>query len=688
MDNIFVEFLPPWVETNMQPAFYDKESGTCLQQTARMYDRVNMLVRMFNKLSKQTKETVEEYIDKFNELHDYVMDYFANLDVQEEIDNKLDQMAEDGTLTDIIAEYLKLKGVLAFDNVASLKEATNIVNGSMVETYGYYSAGDGGSAKYKIRNITNDDVIDEMFIIEITADPSNTLIAEYISTGELSTKQVGIVGDGTTDETDKLQKFFAYNTSKYIVNSPNILIDGNMSITSNSYIEFEDGCKITRKTTDATHYYMLHLDNVDNVTINNAHLVGDKTTHTGADGQWGHGINVVCSTNILIENSIIEDTWGDGIYIGLYSTKGEYQQVENVKVTNCIIDNCSRNGISVCSGKNILIEDCKISNVTRIAPKAGIDIELEAPAGQTPLFENLVINNIFTSENGEGINVYCGADFNAGQVKVSNHHSYNENRCLYMIGFNNSASVFTYEDSYIELANTFAIIINKSKDSKGYIKNIIVDSSKLADINNSYHGVIGLVNNSDSGYTTGGLVIDGVKVIKTHSDKHIWGTFLMFNSSNTGSIEDITMKNISNDVYNNVGLKPLFFSPSAGTGVYDWSKFAIENCTFERISNSPTVTLSGSDDGFCNLFTKSALWQNSTTTISPKFPNGIYEISVLSKSTYSHVITFDSGYNVYTGTTSGATSRTFTAGYDGAYLKFRKDGSNISIITNLGYTIN
>ena len=63
MDNIFVEFLPPWVETNMQPAFYDKESGTCLQQTARMYDRVNMLVRMFNKLSKQTKETVEDYID-------------------------------------------------------------------------------------------------------------------------------------------------------------------------------------------------------------------------------------------------------------------------------------------------------------------------------------------------------------------------------------------------------------------------------------------------------------------------------------------------------------------------------------------------------------------------------------------------------------------------------------------------
>ena len=59
MENIFVEFLPPWVETGLQPAFYDKESGTVLQQTARMYARVNMLIRMFNKLSKNTKNEIE-----------------------------------------------------------------------------------------------------------------------------------------------------------------------------------------------------------------------------------------------------------------------------------------------------------------------------------------------------------------------------------------------------------------------------------------------------------------------------------------------------------------------------------------------------------------------------------------------------------------------------------------------------
>lgn len=106
MENIFVEFLPPWIETGLQPAFYDKESGTVLQQTARMYARVNMLIRMFNKLSKNTKTTVEDYINQFNELHDYVHDYFDNLDVQEEINNKLDAFAQDGTLYRLINDEI------------------------------------------------------------------------------------------------------------------------------------------------------------------------------------------------------------------------------------------------------------------------------------------------------------------------------------------------------------------------------------------------------------------------------------------------------------------------------------------------------------------------------------------------------------------------------------------------------
>lgn len=97
-----INFLPPWVETNLQPAFYDVESGTCLQQTSRMYAKVNQLVRTVN----DQNETIADYIEQYNELHDYVYDYFDNLDVQEEINNKLDEMVNNGTFELLFAKYI------------------------------------------------------------------------------------------------------------------------------------------------------------------------------------------------------------------------------------------------------------------------------------------------------------------------------------------------------------------------------------------------------------------------------------------------------------------------------------------------------------------------------------------------------------------------------------------------------
>ena len=146
----------------------------------------------------------EEYIEKFNELKSYVENYFANLDVQEEINNKLDEMAESGQLADIVAAYIQLRGILAYDSVDAMKNADNISNGSFCETYGYYEKGDGGSAKYKIREVTNDDVVDDMFIISITSDLSNTLVAELIPESTINAHQLGIKGDNETDETTKI----------------------------------------------------------------------------------------------------------------------------------------------------------------------------------------------------------------------------------------------------------------------------------------------------------------------------------------------------------------------------------------------------------------------------------------------------------------------------------------------------
>lgn len=55
---------------------------------------------------KLIAESQNECIDEVNQLADYVENYFKNLDVQEEINNKLDEMAEDGSLEAIIGSYI------------------------------------------------------------------------------------------------------------------------------------------------------------------------------------------------------------------------------------------------------------------------------------------------------------------------------------------------------------------------------------------------------------------------------------------------------------------------------------------------------------------------------------------------------------------------------------------------------
>ncbi len=52
-------------------------------------------------------EAVEELQNLFVELKNYVDDYFENLDVQEEINNKLDSMAESGELENLIGAYIQ-----------------------------------------------------------------------------------------------------------------------------------------------------------------------------------------------------------------------------------------------------------------------------------------------------------------------------------------------------------------------------------------------------------------------------------------------------------------------------------------------------------------------------------------------------------------------------------------------------
>ena len=233
-----INFLPPWVETNCQPAFYDKESGTVLQQTARMYAKVNQLVRNVN----EQNEAIELYIAKFIELKDYVEDYFDNLDVQEEINNKLDDMVEQGTLQEIITAYIQANTAWCFDTVAGMKSAENFIAGSYAQTLGYNAINDGGASTYKIRQVTNEDTVDEMFIIALS---DVNLVAELIVDSEIKLSQLG-ASVSAEDCDDIIQAGLSYTN-----NNKNIVLVIDKAYTFDS-IDFTGISNVSVKGTNET----------------------------------------------------------------------------------------------------------------------------------------------------------------------------------------------------------------------------------------------------------------------------------------------------------------------------------------------------------------------------------------------------------------------------------------------------
>ena len=196
---------------------------------------------------------VQELQDKYIELKSYVDDYFTNLDVQQEINNKLDAMAESGQLTDIIAQYLGLAGMLVFNNVNDMKQATNLVNGSSCQTLGFHTVGDKGNAFYKVRNITNEDIIDEMTIIALN---NPLLIAELVIEDEMNVKQFGAYGDnkshlvnGIEQDTLSIQKAIDKINGKVIIPNGTYLINTLISNnnTNRIYLSGESKLNTTLK---------------------------------------------------------------------------------------------------------------------------------------------------------------------------------------------------------------------------------------------------------------------------------------------------------------------------------------------------------------------------------------------------------------------------------------------------------
>lgn len=129
-----------------------------------------------------------------------------------------------------------------------------------------------------------------------------------------------------------------------------------------------------------THYSLVYLNKVSNVTIDGGAFIGDARNHYGQSGEWGHGIKCGGATEIVLKNFSSNYNWGDGIDLieglddrgcAMYNCNGIV--IENVK---CL--NNRRQGMSIEAAHNVDVVDSEFAftgtpELTR--PGAGVDIE-------------------------------------------------------------------------------------------------------------------------------------------------------------------------------------------------------------------------------------------------------------------------------------------------------------------------
>jgi len=522
---------------------------------------------LFCKMMEYVKKFAKDNID-FNKRLTDLENYINNLDIQTAVNNKLDEMAESGELEEIMSAYLNTRALFCYDTVNDLKEATNLINGSYAKTLGYYAVNDGGSALYYIddnNNTTNN-------YSNILLD--NGLKANLVFQKCYNVEVFGVKGDGTTDDRIGIQNAINYSgeiqflNKTYAIDCVDELIinddihkyptyNGGITIPSNKIINGLENTILKCISNSSSNYNIFRLCQVDNVKINNIKFLGDKDTHTGTSGEWGHDIMILNSSNIEINNCNIEKAWGDGVYVGVLYNNEIIKQTKNIKIKNCLINDNRRNGIATCSVDSITIENNEISNHIGTNPKAGIDVESE---GTNPIVKNVYINNNLFHNNFKSVDLYLNnssVDFD--KIIINNNTMKNETTPI---------RISTYTDTINHKINGDIVLKDNSLINAGYnaltISNfyteyfdyINIDGLYIRDCNNHYHntnnnlegwtngsGVVILKENVTNDLHVGNIIIKNVEVIETRETPYNSKAFISYDTTLTHSMQNIKLIN-------------------------------------------------------------------------------------------------------------------------------------------------
>ncbi len=235
-------------------------------------------------------------------------------------------------------------------------------------------------------------------------------IIDGVAAGTIQEAKASAWGFDPEDSTAQLQAAIDSGVPKLIVDKmagPWIVTP--LTLVSDQDILFEEGVELLAKRGEylSKNATLVTASNKENVTLTGYGATfrmwqedyDDPAKYDRAE--WRHCLSIRSSSNIEVYGLTLTESGGDGIYLGT-ATAGVTNK--DIIIKDVVCDKNYRQGISVITAENLLIESCTLTNTGGTAPMAGIDFEPNKPGERVV---NCVMRDcIIGGNSGNGIVMY------------------------------------------------------------------------------------------------------------------------------------------------------------------------------------------------------------------------------------------------------------------------------------------
>lgn len=219
----------------------------------------------------------------------------------------------------------------------------------------------------------------------------------------VSLASFGTGGNGK-DDTALFQKAFDVCSAKgkalHIPATKQPYHVGPLQIPSRTHVTFDPGVVLQTVSGFRELQKLINIVDARDVSLSGNGAILRMNKDEYQKSEYRHCIYISGSTNIEIRGLECADAGGDGIYIS-GSEKKPFS--ENVMITGVRADRSTRQGLTVISARNLMVQKSSFSHSSGATPQSGIDIE---PQSTNDHLEQIRLEDNITEENaGDGIRV-------------------------------------------------------------------------------------------------------------------------------------------------------------------------------------------------------------------------------------------------------------------------------------------